>query len=52
MPFPKETMEVHQDGLRRRAEREKVEFGPELAVESVYEISEPLGKLLPQMGRA
>lgn len=47
MPFPKEAMAVHEAGLRRRAEREKVEFGPELAVQSVYEMSEPLNKLMP-----
>jgi methylaspartate mutase epsilon subunit len=47
MPFPKDVMAVHEAGLRRRAEREKTEFGPELAVNSVYEISEPLSKLLP-----
>lgn len=35
------------EGLRKRAEREKVAFGPDLAVQSVYEISEPLEKLLP-----
>jgi hypothetical protein len=38
-------MAVHEEGLRKRAEREKVEFGPDLAVQSVYEISEPLEKL-------
>ena len=34
-----------------RAEREKVAFGPELAVQSVYEISEPLEKLLPAISQ-
>ena len=47
MPFPAEALAVHEEGLRRRAEREKVEYGPDLAVQSVYEISEPLAKLLP-----
>jgi methylaspartate mutase epsilon subunit len=47
MPFPQDAMAVHEAGLRRRAEREKVDFGPDLAVNSVYEISEPLGKLMP-----
>jgi methylaspartate mutase epsilon subunit len=51
MPFPKEIMAVHEEGLRRRAERDRVEFGPDLAVQSVYEISEPLEKLLPPMSR-
>jgi len=47
MPFPREAMAIHEEGLRKRAERDKVAFGPDLAVESVYEISEPLQKLLP-----
>ena len=51
MPFPNEIMAVHEEGLRRRAEREKVAFGPDLAVQSVYEISEPLEKLLPAISR-
>lgn len=47
MPFPQDTMAFHQERLRKRAEREKITFGPELAVNSVYEISEPIVKLLP-----
>ena len=47
MPFPKDVLAVHEEGLRKRAEREKVPYGPELAVQSVYEISEPIAKLLP-----
>jgi len=50
MPFPKDELAVHEEGLRKRAEREKVPFGPELAVQSVYEISEPVEKLLPRIG--
>ena len=46
MPFPKDVMEFHEDKLRRRAENEGVEFGPDLAVNSVYEMSEPIAKLL------
>ena len=49
MPFPADVMAVHEAGLRKRAEKEKVEYGPELAVQSVYEISEPLEKLLPRI---
>jgi methylaspartate mutase epsilon subunit len=51
MPFPTEIMAVHEEGLRKRAEREQVAFGPDLAVQSVYEISEPLEKLLPAISR-
>jgi methylaspartate mutase epsilon subunit len=49
MPFPADVIAVHEEGLRKRAEKEKVEYGPELAVQSVYEISEPVAKLLPAM---
>lgn len=47
MPFPKDVMEIHAEKLQRRAIREGVPFGHELAVSSVYELAEPIGKLLP-----
>ncbi|HZM36942.1 MAG TPA: methylaspartate mutase subunit E [Burkholderiales bacterium] len=47
MPFPRDVLEVHEERLRRRAERERVPYGPDLAVASVYEISEPVSRLLP-----
>lgn len=46
MPFPREVLQVHAEKLARRAGREGVAFGPDLAVQSVYEISEPIAKLL------
>ncbi len=46
MPFPKDVLEIHAEKLKRRAQREGVAFGPELAIQSVYEISEPIAKLL------
>ncbi len=46
MPFPKDVMEIHEEKLRRRATRENVPFGVDLAVQSVYEISEPIAKLM------
>lgn len=46
MPFSKEVLEIHEERLKRRAKKEGVPFGPELAVSSVYEISEPLAKLM------
>ena len=52
MPFPKEVMELHEEKLRRRAVKEGVPFGHELAVASVYELAEPVAKLLPdRIGR-
>lgn len=47
MPFPKDVMQIHEDRLRQRAAREGVPYGHELAVASVYEMAEPIAKLLP-----
>lgn len=47
MPFPKDVLEFHEEKLRKRAEAEGVDYGNDLAVESVYEISESLEKLIP-----
>ncbi len=49
MPFDKEVLELHAEGLRRRAEREGVPCDRDLAVSSVYEISEPLARLSPSI---
>jgi len=46
MPFPADVMEVHEERLRARAERDRVPFDDELAVASVYELSEPLARLM------
>jgi methylaspartate mutase epsilon subunit len=46
VPLPKEIMDVHKEGLRKRAEREKRPHDIGLAVQSVYELSEPLDKLM------
>jgi methylaspartate mutase epsilon subunit len=46
LPLPRGVLEVHEAGLRRRAARERVPFDHELAVQSVYEHSEPLRSLL------
>jgi glutamate mutase epsilon subunit len=47
MPFPKDVLDFHEESLRKRAEKEKVPYGDELAVRSVYELSEPLVNLAP-----
>jgi methylaspartate mutase epsilon subunit len=49
MPFPRDILEFHVERLRKRAERDRIAFGPDLAVQSVYEMSEPVEKLLPGM---
>lgn len=55
LPFPKEVRQFHEDRLRARAEKAGVHYeGTELAVQSVYEISETIEQLVPGMaaGRA
>ena len=47
MPFPDDVMAVHEERLKQRADKEGVPFDRNLAVKSVYEISEPLDQLLP-----
>ncbi|NQU60904.1 MAG: methylaspartate mutase subunit E [Rhodospirillales bacterium] len=47
MPFAKDVAAVHEERLKKRAEAENVPYDHNLAVKSVYEISEPLDKLLP-----
>jgi len=47
MPIPKDALEYHQERLRMRAERDSQPYGPDLAVSSVYEMSETLDRLLP-----
>ena len=47
MPLPKDVIEYHEERLRRRADNEGVAYDHELAVSSVYEMSESLGTLSP-----
>ena len=47
MPLPRDILEIHEAGLRARAARENIAYGRDLAVQSVYELSEPLDRLLP-----
>lgn len=47
MPIPRDVMEVHEAQLRRRAEAEGVAYGEDLAVNSVFELSEKLERLMP-----
>ena len=47
MPFPRDVLEIHEERLRKRAERDGLNFDHDLAVSSVYELSEPLERLLP-----
>lgn len=47
LPLPKDILEVHTDGLRARAAAQGVPYDRDLAIRSVYELSEPLAKLMP-----
>lgn len=47
MPIPPDVLAIHEAGLRKRAEKEGVAFGDDLAVASVFELSETLEKLMP-----
>lgn len=47
VPFPKDVLDYHEERLRQRADKEGVEYGRDLAVGSVYEISENLEALMP-----
>jgi methylaspartate mutase epsilon subunit len=47
MPFPKDVLAIHEERLRKRAKREGVTFGRDLAVSSVYALSAPLATLIP-----
>jgi len=47
MPIPRDVMAYHEERLRKRAEKEGVPFGDDLAVTSVYELSETLERLMP-----
>ena len=46
LPIPKDVMQVHEEALRRKAVGDGVAFDHELAVQSVYEHSEPLSRLI------
>jgi methylaspartate mutase epsilon subunit len=48
LPLPRDVMEIHEAGLRERAARERVPFDRDLAVKSVYEIAEPLERLMSE----
>ena len=52
MPFPRDVLDFHEDRLRERAGREGVPYDHDLAVTSVYEISESLDKLIPGLSAA
>lgn len=47
MPIPADVLEFHEARLRARAEKERRPFDHDLAVTSVYEISESLDHLAP-----
>jgi len=51
LPLPRDILDIHEAGLRARAARDGVPYGRDLAVQSVYELAEPLERLLPDITR-
>ncbi len=47
LPLPKEIIAYHETRLRERAARDGIAYGPDLAVDSVRDVAEPLERLLP-----
>ena len=47
LPLPKDVLQIHEERLRQRAERDGIAYGPDLAVAGVVEVSEPLDRLCP-----
>jgi len=47
MPIPRDILEYDEERLRRRSELEHIPYDHDLAVTSVYELSEPLDRLRP-----
>ena len=47
MPIPDDVMAYHEERLRAQATKTGKRYGPDLAIDSVYELSEDIEKLLP-----
>ena len=47
LPFPAEIRSYHRECLQRAAKASGKAYGPDLAIDSVYEMSEDIGKLMP-----
>jgi len=49
LPLPKRILDYHRNRLEAAAQASGKTYGPDLAIDSVYELSEDLGKLMPPM---
>ena len=49
MPFPKDILEFHRERLARQAEKTGEQFGVNLSIKSVFEMSETLQTLMPAL---
>jgi len=47
LPFPADIRSYHRECLQRAAKASGKAYGPDLAIDSVYEMSEDIGKLMP-----
>ncbi|MDP6952411.1 MAG: methylaspartate mutase subunit E [Alphaproteobacteria bacterium] len=52
LPFPEKIATYHRERLEAMTKAGGKTFGPDLAIDSVYELSEDLGKLMPPVGDA
>jgi len=50
LPLPPEIRRYHRECLERAARERGQPYGPDLAIDSVYELTEDLGKLVPGIG--
>ena len=51
LPFPAEIRSYHRERLEHAAKAAGKAYGPDLAIDSVYELSEDIGKLMPNAWR-
>ena len=49
LPLPDEVKQYHRDRLQTRAANAGKTYGPDLAIDSVYEISEEISTLMPNL---
>ena len=50
LPFPDHINTYHRERLQNMAEQSGKAYGPDLAIDSVYELTEDLGTLMPNIG--
>ena len=49
LPLPDQIKTYHRERLEAAAKADGKTYGPDLAIDSVYELSEDIGRLLPNI---